>query len=156
MALTLNLKGLFPSEEAVKQMILRRKVCFDHEPFQIRVEAGRYVSIGFQMNWYAAFKNPHHSYVGDKEYKEMVGELLTLCKVLSHSAEIFEPFNYPEPSSNQILHSPQRRYRAEIRVQTPIINRSPFGTHHGEHLTKILSTTEEVLKDLGARQGRWD
>lgn len=156
MALTLNLDGLFPNEETLKNLIIKRKLCFDHEPFHIRVAAGEYVPIGFQMNWYAAFKNHHHSYVGDKEHKEMVHDLLSLCKVFSQSAEMFDPFIYPEPPSNQIYYSPERRNRAEICLQILIINRSHFEPNPDEHIAKTLSTAEELLKSLGARQSRWD
>ena len=54
----LNLEQAFPTEQALRDMIVMRKVCFDHDPFYVKTGAGNVVQIGFQLNLYAAFRDP--------------------------------------------------------------------------------------------------
>ena len=54
MTIPLNLEGAFSSKESLHEMIVHRKVCFDHAPFE----------------------DPHHLPLGDDpEHHELVGNL---------------------------------------------------------------------------------
>ena len=54
----LNLEQAFPTEQALRDMIVTRKVCFYHDPFYVKTGVGNVVQIGFQLNLYAAFHDP--------------------------------------------------------------------------------------------------
>lgn len=121
MTVPLVLQGAFESEQALRDMIVRRKVCFDHDPFYVKDGANRIVHIWFQLNLYAAFQDPAHLPTGDDpELREMVGELRRLCRVFFQSLDILKPCEHPEPPMHRVLYSPERRYRAEVCLQIPI------------------------------------
>jgi len=85
MTIPLVLEGAFASEQALRDLIVTRKVCFDHDPFYVKDGSDRVVQIGFQLNLYAAFQDPAHLPTGDdSELRELVGDLHRLCpRVLS-------------------------------------------------------------------------
>lgn len=67
MTIPLILEGAFSSKESLHEMIMHRKVCFDHDPFE----------------------DPHHLPFGDDpEHHELVGKLHRLCRVFSHRDRI--------------------------------------------------------------------
>jgi hypothetical protein len=41
MTIPLNLEGAFDSEQAMRSMIVTRKVCFDHDPYYVQGELRR-------------------------------------------------------------------------------------------------------------------
>lgn len=74
MTIPLNLEGAFDSEQAMRDMMETRKVCFDHNPFYVRDGSGQIIQIGFQLNLYAAFQDPKHLPSGeDTELRELIG-----------------------------------------------------------------------------------
>jgi len=78
----LALDGAFASEQALRDMIAARRVCFDHDPFYVKDGSSRIIQIGFQLNLYAAFQDARHLPAGeDPELHELVGELRRLCRV---------------------------------------------------------------------------
>jgi hypothetical protein len=157
MAIPLTLDGAFPSEEALRAMIQQRKVCFDHDPFYVRNADGQIVQIGFQLNLYAAFADPHHLPIGDDpEHRDILRDLSNLCRVFFQSLDVLKPCEHPEPPVPRVVYSPERRMRAEVCLQVPIFDREHFGAKPGRSLKELLETAECLLKFLGARPGRWD
>lgn len=157
MAIQLHLAGAFSSEDALRRTVIARRICFDHDPFYVRDRDGRVVQIGFQLNLYGGFTDPRHLPVGeDKEYAEIVGDLNRICRVFFQSLDVLKPCEYPEPPAHRIVYSPERRFRAEVCLQVPIFDREHFGAPSGPKLVELLATAECLLKQLGARAGRWD
>lgn len=157
MTIPLNVDGAFPSEAALREMIARRKVCFDHDPFYIRDSAGNLVQIGFQLNLYGAFRDPRHLPLGDDaEHREIIRDLNHLCRVFFQSLEILKPCEHPDPPVHRVVYSPERRMRPEVCLQVPIFDRSHFGAKAGHQLKELLATAECLLKSIGARLGEWD
>lgn len=156
MTIPLNLDGAFSSQEALHEMIVHRKVCFDHDPFYVKDGTGAIVQIGFQLNLYAAFDNPHHLPLGDDpEYRALMGELHRLCRVFFQSLAVLEPCEHPGPPAHRVVFSLERRNRAEVLLQIPIFDRVHFGSQSGRHVQELLATAECLLKQLGARRGSW-
>jgi hypothetical protein len=157
MTMALMLEGAFPSEAALRRMILARKVCFDHDPFYVRNAAGAMVQIGFQLNLYAAFSDPRHlPHSEDQEQREILHDLHGICRVFFQSLDVLKPCLYPDPPADRIVYSPERNYRAEVCVQIPVFDRSHFGGPADRLVSDILDTVECLLKSLGARWKRWD
>lgn len=155
--IALNLDGAFPSEQALREMIATRKVCYDHDPFYVRTGTGEVVQIGFQLNLYAAFQDPRHLPIGeDIEYRELIGDLRRLCRVFFQSLEPLKPCEYPETPGHRIVYSPERGYRAEVCLQIPIFDRDRFGAKVGRGIEELLATSECLLRYLGSRRGRWE
>ncbi len=52
----LSIKGLFGSEQELLDAIIKRKICYDSEPYCIN-KKGQILQIGFQINLYATFSD---------------------------------------------------------------------------------------------------
>lgn len=157
MAIPLVLEGAFAGEQALRDMIVGRKVCFDHTPFYVQDGSGRIIQIGFQLNLYAAFQDARHVPVGeDPELHELVGELQRLCRVFFQSLDLLKPCQYPDPPMHRVMYSPERRYRAEVSLQIPIFDRGHYGAKPDRRLEELLATAECLLQQLGARRGLWE
>lgn len=157
MTIALVLNDLFTGEGALRDMIVRRKVCFDHDPLLVNEGSGRMVQIGFELNLYAAFQDPRHLPIGeDPELREMMADLQRVCRVLHQSLDLFRHCRRPEPPMYRVLYSPERQYRAEVCLQVPVFDREHYGRPADRPLEELLSVVECVLRRLGARRGRWD
>lgn len=157
MTIPLVLNDSFTGEEALRDMIVRRKLCFDHDPLLVNEGSGRMVQIGFELNLYAAFQDPRHLPIGeDSELREMMGDLQRLCRVLHQSLALFRHCRRPEPPMYRVLYSPDRQYRAEVCLQVPIFDREHYGKPADRQLEELLSAVECMLRRLGARRRRWD
>jgi len=153
----LVLEGAFASEQALRDMIVTRKVCFDHDPFYVKDGSSRIVQIGFQLNLYAAFHDPAHLPTGDDpELRELIGDLRRLCRVFFQSLDLLKPCEYPEPPMHRIIYSLERRYRAEVCLQIPVFDRGHYGVKPDRSLEELLATVECLLRQLGARRGTWE
>lgn len=157
MTIPLVLEGAFASEQVLRDMIVTRKVCFDHDPFFVKDGSDRIIQIGFQLNLYAAFQDPAHLPTGDDaELRELVGELRRLCRVFFQSLDLLKLCQYPEPPMHRIIYSPERRYRAEVCLQVPIFDRGHYGSKPNRSLEELLATAECLLRRLGAKRGIWE
>lgn len=153
----LVLGDAFVSEQALRETIAKRQLCFDHDPFYVREGSGRIVQIGFQLNLYAAFQDPRHLPIGeDHELQELVGELRRLCRVFFQSLELLKPCQHPHPPMHRVLYSAERRYRAEVCLQIPVFDRAHYGAKPDRPLEELLATAECLLTHLGARRGQWE
>ncbi len=157
MAIPLILDGAFPNEEALRAMVAARRLCFDHDPFYVMDGQGRMIQIGFQLNLYAAFQDSRHLPLGDDaEHRDLVQELMKLCRVFFQSLDLLKPCNYPERPAPRVLYSPERGGRAEVCLQVPIFDRERFGAKPDRRLTELLATAECLLLHIGARAVKWD
>ncbi len=155
--IALNVDGAFPNEQALREMIATRQVCFDHDPFYVKDGSGRLVHIGFQLNRYGAFQNPHQLPIKDEaELRSILVDLRRLCRVFFQSLDLLKPCEHPEPPAHRIVYSPERGYRAEVCLQIPIFDREHFGAKTGRGVEELLATAECLLTHLGAKRGRWD
>ena len=157
MTIPLVLKDAFASEDVLRGMIVKRKVCFDHDPFFVKDGSGHIIQIGFQLNLYAAFQDPRHLPLGeDLELRELVVELHRLCRVFFQSLDLFKPCRHPDAPMYRVLYSPERQYRAEVCLQIPIFDREHYGSPPDRRLEELLSAVECLLQRLGAKRGRWE
>ena len=153
----LILQDAFASEQALREMILARRVCFDHDPIYVKDGSDRIVQIGFQLNLYAAFQDTAHLPAGDdSELRKLVGDLRCLCRVFFQSLDLLKSCQYPDPPMHRAMYSPERRYRAEVCLQVPIFDRGHYGGKPDRSLAELLATAECLLRQLGARRGAWE
>lgn len=58
-------------------MIVQRKVCFDHDSFQVKDGIGSIIQVGLQLNLYAAGQDPCHLPLGnDSEHRTHGGSFI--------------------------------------------------------------------------------
>ncbi|MDH5668507.1 MAG: hypothetical protein OEY86_10895 [Nitrospira sp.] len=157
MTIPFAVEGAFADEQTLRDMIIAKKVCFDHDPFYVKDGSGCVIQIGFQLNLYAAFQDPRHLPAGeDPELHELIGNLRGLCRVFFQSLEFLKPCQYPEPPTHRVVYAPERQYRAEVCLQIPIFDREHYGAKPDRRLEELLATAECLLRQLGAKRGRWE
>lgn len=157
MTIPLVFDGVFTSEEALREMIAARRVCFDHDRLSVKDGANRLVQIGFELNLYAAFEDPRHLPTGDDpELGQLIGDLRRLCRVFFQSLNVLEPCRHPEPPMQRVVYAPERRYGAEVCLQVPIVHRDQESPGLDRRLEGLLATAECLLRQLGARRGTWE
>jgi len=157
MTIPLNLEGAFSSKEALHEMIVHRKACFDHDLFYVEDGTGNIVQIVFQLNLSAAFDDPRHLPLGDDpEHHELVRDLHRLCRVFFQSLDLLKPCEHPDPPVHRLVFLPERHNRAEVLLQIPIFDRAHFGAESDRHVQGLRASTECLLKQLGVRRGCWE
>ena len=153
----LNLEQAFPNEQALRDMIVRRKVCFDHDPFYVKSGSGNVVQIGFQLNLYAAFHDPTQLPLNDDvEHREILGDLQRLCRVFFQTLDLLKPCEHPQPPAHRIVFSPERNNRAEVCLQIPIFDLAHYADRSARQVQDLLATAECLLMHVGARRRVWD
>lgn len=156
MTIPLAFEGAFDSERDLRDMIVARKICFDHDPFYVKDGSNQIVQIGFQLNLYAAFQDPKHLPSGeDTELRDLIDDLRRLCRVFFQSLDLLKSCEHPEPPMHRVIYSPERRYRAEVCLQIPIFDRGHYGANPDRGLQELLKTAECLLRQLGAKRGTW-
>lgn len=153
----LNLEQAFDSEQALRNMIVQRKVCFDHDPFYVRTGGGQVVQIGFQLNLYGAFDNPAQLPLGDdEEHRAILGDLQRLCRVFFQTLDLLKPCEHPQPPAHRIVFSPERKNRAEVCLQIPIFDLAHYADGSARQVQDLLATAECLLRHVGARRRVWE
>lgn len=153
----LNLDRAFQTEQALRDMILQRKVCFDHDPFFVKTGGGQVVQIGFQLNLYGAFDNPEQLPLGDdEEHRAILGDLQRLCRVFFQTLDLLKPCEHPQPPAHRIVFSPERKNRAEVCLQIPIFDLAHYADGSAGTVQELLATAECLLRHVGARRRVWD
>ena len=153
----LDLDQAFPSEQALRDMIAQRKVCFDHDPFYVKTGGGQVVQIGFQLNLYGAFDNPAQLPLGDdEEHRAILGDLQRLCRVFFQTLDLLKPCEHPQPPAHRIVFSPERKNRAEVCLQIPIFDLANYADGAARQVQELLATAECLLTHVGARRRVWE
>jgi hypothetical protein len=153
----LNLEQAFSTEQALRDMIVTRKICFDHDPFYVKTGAGNVVQIGFQLNLYAAFHDPTQLPLNDDaEHRDILGDLQRLCRVFFQTLDLLKPCEHPQPPAHRIVFSPERKNRAEVCLQIPIFDLAHYADRSAGQVRDLLETAECLLMHVGARRRVWD
>lgn len=153
----LNLEQAFDSEQALRNMIVQRKVCFDHDPFYVKTGGGQVVQIGFQLNLYGAFDNPAQLPLGDdEEHRAILGDLQRLYRVFFQTLDLLKPCEHPQPPAHRIVFSPERKNRAEVCLQIPIFDLAHYADGSARQVQDLLATAECLLRHVGARRRLWE
>lgn len=153
----LSLQGMFESEQALRDAVVESQLCFDHEPFVTRTGEEHLAQLGFQLNLYAAFRDPHYLPGGeDAELLHLLDLLGKLCRVLAHSLSVLTPCEHPFPPMHRVVYAPERHYRAEVCMQIPFIEQPVDGAPSQEREGALLAAAERLLRYMGARRGTWD
>jgi len=155
--MVLNLDRAFQTEQALRDMIRQRKVCFDHDPFFVKTGGGEVVQIGFQLNLYWAFDNPAQLPLGDdEEHRAILGDLQRLCRVFFQTLDLLKPCEHPQPPAHRIVFSPERKNRAEVCLQIPIFDLAHYADGAARQVQELLATAECLLRHVGARCLVWE
>jgi hypothetical protein len=156
MELRLNIQGHFENEGDLRDTIIKRKICYDSEPYYISDKKGGLIQIGFRLTLYGTFPDNVKDVSPDsKEYAEVERDLQSLADVLSST---FGPLHMcgattAEPSS--ISYSQERKMRPDVEVHIPIFDQEHFGHPVDDVVRNELHEAIGLLESAGVRKTRW-
>jgi hypothetical protein len=157
MTIPFNLESALLRKEDLHAMIVQRRVCFDHAPFDVKDGMDSIIEVGLQRNLYAAFQDYRHLPIGDdSEHHEPMGNLHCLCGLFLQSLDPLKRYEHPDPPAYCAMSSPKRWTRAKVLLQIPTFDRAHFGAKSDRHVQDLLAAAECLLKQQGARRGSWE
>jgi hypothetical protein len=157
MEMKLAIEGLFDNEQELRDIVQKRKICYDSEPYYITNKKGALFQIGFQLSLYGTF-DPALSNVGpdSTEYDEVEGDLRRVGEVLSNSCGPLHMCKTTIFDSNTITYSADRKMRPDVTIHVPIFNQRHFGQPVDDLVRETLQLSIKLLEASGVRKIRWN
>lgn len=156
MELKLNTKGLFESEEELRNVVRKRKICYDTEPFYISDRKGGLLQIGFRINLYGTFPgNSREASPDSPDYEDVERDVRRLAEALSNSCDPLHMCESATIEPATITFSPERKMRPDVTVHIPVFDQKHFGHPVDDTIRTALHTATGLLESAGVRKARW-
>lgn len=155
MELKLNIAGLFENEEEVKEVVGRRKICYDSEPYYMN-RKGKLVQIGYQLCIYGTFPEQLKDATPDTPgYEEVERDVRRLAEAVSHTCSSLHTCELTIPDPSQITYSHERNMRPDVTVHIPVFDQDTFGHPVDDKVTTVMKAIVELLESMGVCKTRW-
>ena len=155
MELKLNIEGLFESENEVRDVVVRHKICYDTEPYYLN-RKGKLVQIGYQLSIYGTFTKPVKNATPDTPgYQEAERDVRRLAESISHTCTSLHTCESTIPDPSQITYSHERNMRPDVTVHIPVFDQNNFGHPVDNNVTAVMKDIAELLESLGVHRTRW-
>ncbi|MEW6602986.1 MAG: hypothetical protein AB1499_18590, partial [Nitrospirota bacterium] len=148
MTLKLNIAGLFESEKELLDVVKRRRICYDTEPYYIN-KKGSLVQIGFQLNLYATFPDAAKGGPDAAEYKRVEHDVMRLAEALSNTCDPMHMCESTTIEAGSITYSHDRGMRPDVTVHIPIFDQKNFGHPVDDNIRKTLLVAEKLMESAG-------
>jgi hypothetical protein len=152
----LNISGLFRDEEALRETIRKRKICYDTEPYYLPNKEGSLTQIGVQINLYGTFP------VMDKgldaklrEFGEALGDIRKVAEALKKTGESLHMGEVVIQDSRSVSFSAERGMRPDVTVHIPVFDQEHFGHPVDDRITGAVSIAGKILEEVGVQKRRW-
>jgi hypothetical protein len=153
----LNIEGLFKSENEVREIVGRRKICYDTEPYYLN-RKGKLVQIGYQLSIYGTFDKPVEGKEATPDtpgYEEVERDVRKLAEAVSHTCGALHMCESTIPDPSQITYSHERGMRPDVTVHIPVFDQENFGHPVDDNVTGMLQAATGLLESMGVRKTRW-
>lgn len=153
----LNIKGLFESEEELRETIRKRKICYDTEPYYISDKKGALVQIGYQISLYGTFPAEDKSASPDSpEYPQIQRDVRRVAEALSNTCDPLHMCDTTIVDSNTITYARERKMRPDVTVHIPVFDQEHFGHPVDEKIRSTLDMACRMLEAEGIRKKKWE
>jgi hypothetical protein len=153
--LKLNTEGLFENENEAREVVSKRKICYDTEPYYLN-RKGQLVQIGYQLSIYGTFEEPVRDATPDSPgYEEVERDVRRLAEAVSHTCGALHMCESTILDPSQITYAHERNMRADVTVHIPVFDQNNFGHPVDDNVTGMLQAAIELLESLGVRKTRW-
>lgn len=140
----------------LRNVVREHRVCWEVLPEEIPVQDDRPLQIGFNLELSGAHAHaaePPHP--GCSECRTILAHLREIAECILPRVE--RPSRYEiSVWDNVIRYDPVRRNRSEVTVTIKILHRAQLEAPVDACEVFCLHEMESKLKELGARQGRWE
>jgi hypothetical protein len=152
----LRIKGLFESDEDLRSVVKKRKVCYDTEPFYISDRKVGLLQIGFRINLYGTFPGDSGEASPDSpDYAEVERDVRRLAEALSDSCDPLHMCESTTIEPAAISYSPERKMRPDVTVHVPVFDQKHFGHPVDDAVRNALREAVRLLESAGVQKSRW-
>lgn len=153
----LNIQGLFESEQELRDVVEKRKICYDFEPYYIPGgKKGGLLQIGFQLSLYGTGSNPEKDLPpGSEEYGKVEYDVRRVAEALSNTCGPLHMCETTTVDPSTITYSHERKMRPDVTVHIPVFDQKNFGHPVDDTIRKTLDYAVRLLESVGVRKKRW-
>ncbi|MBI5640500.1 MAG: hypothetical protein HZA17_08755 [Nitrospirae bacterium] len=156
MELLLNIKGLFRDQQELRDMVRKRKICYDHEPYYITTKKGELIQIGFQINLYATLpENVEDRTADSAEYGGVERDVTLLAEALSNTCDPIHMCESTTIEPGRITYSPDRKMRPDVTVHIPVFDQNNFGHPVDDSVRNAFHMGIKLIESAGVQKIRW-
>ncbi len=152
----LDIKDRFESEAELREMVARRRICYDTEPYYIPDKKGAMVQIGFRLTLYGTLPEGADDVTPDsEEYRDVERDMRNFAEALSAACDPLHMCGAITADPATLSYSHDRKMRPDVTVHIPVYDKEHFGHPVDEKIRSTLQGASELLESLGVRKTRW-
>jgi hypothetical protein len=152
----LDIRDYFENEEELRRMVVRRKICYDSEPFYVPDRKGSLVHIGFRLTLYGTLPEGVDDATPDsEEYLDVERDIKNLAEALSATCGPLHMCGAITADPATLSYSHDRKMRPDVTVHIPVYDQENFGHPVDEKVKHTLQKASELLESVGVRKTRW-
>jgi len=151
----LNIKGLFETEQELFDVVMKRKICYDSEPYY-RTGKGQLIQIGFQLNIYGTFPAGHmNATPDDPEFGNVLSDVRRVAEALSNTCDPLHMCEATIIDSSTVTYAHERKMRPDVTVHVPIFDQQNYGHPVDDKIRDTLEMAGKMLEGAGVQKDRW-
>jgi len=152
----LNIKGLFESEQELLDVIKKRKICYDSEPYY-RTKKGELIQIGYQLGIYGTFPEGHKNATpDDPEFGNVLRDVRRVAEALSNTCDPLHMCDATILDSNTVTYAHERKMRPDVTVHIPVFDQENYGHPVDDKVRNTLEMAGKMLESAGVKKIRWE
>ena len=156
MDLSLGIQGIFSSEAELRDVIAKRRICYDTEPYYIPDKKGGMTQIGYRLNLYGTFPDPAEDSPDDKDFGSVLRDVRRVAEALSQACGAHHMCESEIIDSTSVSYSASRKMRPDIEVHIPVFDQKNFGHEVDARIRSALELAGKMLENAGVRKNHWD
>ena len=151
----LNIEGLFETDQELRDIVKKRKICYDSEPYY-RTTKGQLIQIGFQLNIYGTFPEGHmNATPDDPEFSNVLSDVRRVAEALSNTCDPLHMCEATVIDSNTVTYAHERKMRPDVTVHVPIFDQQNYGHPVDDKIQNTLKMAGSLLEGAGVQKERW-
>jgi hypothetical protein len=152
----LDIKGHFESEEELRSVVVKRRICYDIEPYYIPDKKGTMVQIGFRLTLYGTLPvGVDDSTPDSQEYLEVERDLKRLAESLILTCGPHHVCAAVTPDPASLSYSHDRKMRPDVTVHIPVFDQENFGHPVDDKVRNTLQEASGRLESAGVKKTSW-
>ncbi len=156
MAGTLDISGIFGSDQELLDTVQQRQICYDVEPFYRPDRKGTLLQIGFQISLYGTLRGGDEERGPDaEEYAAVERDVRRVAQALAQTCNPLHMAGTTITDVGTVTYSHERGMRPDVTVHIPVFDQEDFGHAVDDHVRKTLEAAVGLLQSVGVSKSRW-
>jgi len=151
----LDITGCFETEAELREMIARRKICYDSEPFYAPDKKGAMTQIGYRLTLYGTLSGTGEVTPDSEEYLDVERDLKRLADILSTTCGPTHMCGSVTADPATLSYSQERKMRPDVTVHIPIFDQENFGCPVDDRISAVMHEAIRLLESAGVQKTKW-